>query len=310
MLRNGPLAAQLQNPGGATVKIRVYAKALRAHQWAKNTLVFVAALASGKLMQLHSLSALGLVFVAFCCVASAGYLINDLLDLESDRAHPTKRNRPLASGAMPVYQGVALAAVLMVGGLAAAAYVSQVVGVILLLYLVLTLTYSYVLKRIVLIDAITLASLYTVRVLAGAAAIRVVPSMWLLAFSTFIFFSLALVKRCTELIVMAESQRAKTRGRDYRVSDAPYLQSMGIASGYLAVLVIALYLDSPNATSLYHRPMVLWAMCPLFLFWVSHLWIKTGRHEMHDDPLVFSIKDRTSWIFFLSIAVVWAIAHF
>jgi len=292
------------------VKMRVYARALRVHQWAKNTLVFVAALAAGKVMQLHSVATLGLVFIAFSCVASAGYLINDLLDLESDRSHPTKRNRPLASGAMSVSEGVTLAAVLIVGGLAAAAYVSWLVGAILLAYFVLTLTYSKVLKRVIVIDAITLASLYTMRVLAGAAAIEVVPSMWLLAFSTFIFFSLALIKRCTELMVMADSQRLATRGRDYRVSDMPYLQAMGIASGYMAVLVIALYLDSPSATSLYHRPMALWAMCPLLLYWVSRLWIKTGRREMHDDPLVYSITDRTSWIFFLSIAVVWAIAHF
>jgi 4-hydroxybenzoate polyprenyltransferase len=216
----------------------------------------------------------------------------------------------LASGAMAVSEGVTLAAVLIVGGLAAAAYVSWLVGAILLAYFVLTLTYSKVLKRVIVIDAITLASLYTMRVLAGAAAIEVVPSMWLLAFSTFIFFSLALIKRCTELMVMADSQRLATRGRDYRVSDMPYLQAMGIASGYMAVLVIALYLDSPSATSLYHRPMALWAMCPLLLYWVSRLWIKTGRREMHDDPLVYSITDRTSWIFFLSIAVVWAIAHF
>ena len=292
------------------MKLRVYLKALRVHQWAKNVLVFVTALAAGKLMELHSLVALGLVFIAFSSVASAGYLINDLMDLESDRSHPTKRNRPLASGAMSVTEGVTLAVVLVVGGLAAAAYVSWLVGAILLAYLVLTLTYSSALKRVIVVDAITLASLYTMRLLAGAAAIEVVPSMWLLAFSTFIFFSLALVKRCTELIVMADAQRVATRGRDYRVSDMPYLQSMGIASGYMAVLVIALYLDSPTATALYHRPMALWAMCPLFLYWISRLWIKTGRHEMHDDPLVYSMKDRTSWIFFFCIAVVWAIAHF
>ena len=194
------------------MKMRVYARALRVHQWAKNTLVFVAALAAGKVMQLHSVATLGLVFIAFSCVASAGYLINDLLDLESDRSHPTKRNRPLASGAMSVSEGVTLAAVLIVGGLAAAAYVSWLVGAILLAYFVLTLTYSKVLKRVIVIDAITLASLYTMRVLAGAAAIEVVPSMWLLAFSTFIFFSLALIKRFTEnLMVMADSQRLATR---------------------------------------------------------------------------------------------------
>jgi len=292
------------------VNVRVLAKALRVHQWAKNVLVFVAALAAGKLMEVRSLVALALVFLAFSCVASAGYLLNDLMDLESDRSHPTKRNRPLASGALSVRQGILLAVILMAGGLAAAACVSWLVGAILLAYFALTLTYSKALKRVILVDAITLASLYTMRVLAGAAAIRVVPSVWLLAFSSFIFFSLALVKRCTELLVMADAQRLATRGRDYRVSDMPYLQAMGIASGYMAVLVIALYLDSPNATSLYHRPMALWAMCPLFLYWVSRLWIKTGRREMHDDPLVYSITDRTSWIFFLTIAVVWAIAHF
>lgn len=291
-------------------RLRVYAKALRVHQWAKNVLVFVAAFAAGKLMELHSIADLGLVFVAFSCVASAGYLINDLLDLESDRSHPTKRNRPLASGAMSVRQGVSLAVILMLGGLAAAACVSWLVGAILSAYFALTLTYSKILKRVIVVDAIVLASLYTMRVLAGAAAIDVAPSMWLLAFSTSIFFSLALIKRCTELLVMADAQRLATRGRDYRVGDLPYLQAMGIASGYMAVLVIALYLDSPNATALYHRPKALWAMCPLFLYWVSRLWIKTGRREMHDDPLVYGMTDRTSWIFFLCVAVVWAIAHF
>jgi len=289
---------------------RTYARSIRVHQWAKNLLVFMPLITAGLVLHPDALGRLFLVFLAFNCVASGGYLVNDLRDLEADRRHPTKRNRPLASGAMPLSHGYIGAFVLTIGGLALAVYIKPLVGLMLLGYLVLTLTYSFALKKVIVVDAVTLAALYAMRVFAGAAAIEVHPSPWLLAFCTFLFFSLALVKRCTELIIVADAQQLEAHGRDYRVLDAPYLQSMGIASGYIAVLVIALYLDSESALSQYRNPQFLWAMCPLFLYWVSRLWIKTGRHEMHDDPLVYSFKDRTSWIFFISVACVWGLARF
>jgi len=286
-----------------------YLLAIRAYQWLKNALVFAALVFSGEWTDRTAVLRTALLFVAFCLVASGTYLINDLLDLEADRAHPTKRHRPLAAGAVSVRNGRILASLLVTGGIALAAFTSPSACAFVLVYLVLTLAYSLYLKEVVLIDSLLLAGLYTIRVIAGAAVIAVRPSVWLLAFSMFIFFSLALVKRCTELQRMADQERLGARGRDYRVADAPYLSQMGIASGYAAILVVALYIDSTLAGTQYRAPALLWLVCPLLLYWVSRLWIKTGRREMSDDPIIYAMKDRTSWLIFIGLGVVWVMAR-
>lgn len=284
-----------------------YLKAIRLHQWLKNVLLFVPFIALHQ-FDWQSLVAVGIAFLAFGLCASSTYILNDLLDLEADRQHPSKRLRPLASGQVSLIVGLVSMVVLMIGGLLVAAMLSWAFLLSLLSYIFLTLLYSLYIKRRVLADVLVLAALYTLRIIAGAVAINVAPSAWLLAFSTFLFFSLALVKRCCELGRMADLDRSTTSGRDYRVSDLPVLSAMGIASGYLSVLVLALYIDSPTATELYRRPMLLWLLCPLALYWVSRLWIKTARKEMHDDPLVYSARDCASWIVFFVAALTWVAA--
>jgi 4-hydroxybenzoate polyprenyltransferase/phosphoserine phosphatase len=282
-----------------------YLKAMRVHQWLKNLLVFVPLLmahAWGNATAIvHSL----LAFLAFGLCASSVYLLNDLLDLPSDRAHPRKRRRPFAAGDVPLLHGLWMMPALLVAGLAVAATLPKMFIVSLMAYLAITLAYSLYLKSYVLIDVMILAGLYTLRVICGAFAINTVPTFWLLAFSMCIFLSLALVKRCSELISLAKIDRLRASGRDYNASDLAYLSSMGTASGYLSVLVLALFINSPEVATRYAHLEVLWLLCPLVLYWMSRLWIKTGRGEMEDDPIVFTLKDRGSrFVIAVSIAVV------
>lgn len=276
--------------------IALYLKAMRVHQWLKNVLLFVPLFAAHAWHDVHALAVLLLAFLSFGLCASAVYLLNDLLDLPSDRAHPRKRRRPFAAGNLPLLHGVLLVPLLTLGGVTLAAMVDPRFVGVLLFYLLLTLAYSFWLKTYVLIDVLTLAGLYTLRVIAGAVAISVVPTFWLLAFSMFIFLSLALLKRCSELQTLIQNDRDSSSGRDYRVSDLDYLHSMGTASGYLSVLVLALFINDPETATRYAHPEALWLLCPILLYWVSRLWIKTGRNEMHDDPLVYAVMDRGSRI--------------
>jgi 4-hydroxybenzoate polyprenyltransferase/phosphoserine phosphatase len=274
---------------------RVWAKSLRLHQWLKNLLIFVPLLAGhfmgDPVRVMHAL----LAFLTFGMCASSVYLLNDLLDLEDDRHHPVKRKRPLASGAMPLHHGLALTPVLLVTAFVVASlflpwrFVAVLGG-----YYVLTLAYSMVLKRRVMVDVVVLAGLYTVRIVAGTAAIGAHLTFWLLAFSMFIFLSLALVKRYAELHSMKERGLVKTRGRGYVASDLSLISSLGTSSGYLAVLVLALYIQDRGTTALYRHPQIIWLACPLLLYWISRTWIIAHRGGMHDDPIVFAAKDRTS----------------
>ena len=285
--------------------LMVYLRAIRVHQWLKNLLIGVPLLTSHSWNNLPAALSLLLAFVSFSLSASATYLLNDLLDLSADRRHPRKSQRPLASGDLSLVPAVGLMIGLMAAGLALAAVVSHEFQLILLLYVGLTVCYSLYFKTLVLIDVILLASLYTLRILAGTAAIGVALSYWLFAFSMFLFLSLALVKRCSELQSMQETGLDKASGRDYRVTDLSILSGMGIAAGYLAVLVLALFVNSPHDLSHYSHPNRLWLLCPPMAYWVSRLWIKTSRGEMHDDPLLYSVRDRASWII---VAMMTAIA--
>jgi 4-hydroxybenzoate polyprenyltransferase len=244
-------------------------------------------------------------FVSFSLSASATYLLNDLLDLSVDRRHPRKSQRPLASGDLSLLTGVGLMIGLLASGIALAAVVSAEFLLILLLYVGLTVTYSLYFKTVVLIDVIVLASLYTLRILAGTAAIDVVLSYWLFAFSMFLFLSLALIKRCSELKFLEEAGLNMTSGRDYRITDLSVLSGMGVAAGYVAVLVLALFVNSPHDLVHYSHPERLWLLCPPMAYWVSRLWIKTSRGEMHDDPLLYSVRDWASWVI---VAMMTAVA--
>jgi 4-hydroxybenzoate polyprenyltransferase/phosphoserine phosphatase len=289
---------------------RAYLRTLRAHQWLKNLLIFVPLMTSHQMTNLESMTKAIVAFVAFSLCASATYILNDLFDLSSDRVHPRKRNRPFAAGDVSIAHGVVLAIALLTGGLVMAAVLSWKVLALLVGYVVLTSTYSLTWKTYFLIDVLTLAGLYTLRILVGAAAISVTVSFWLLAFSVFLFFSLALVKRCTELALLETRNQRAARGRDYRISDVHVLQAMGIASGYAGVLVFALYIDNPQVTAQYGTPQLLWFVCCGLLYWISRMWVKTARGEMHDDPLIYAVKDRGGRLVILSMLVISGLAYF
>ena len=270
-------------------------RALRPHQWLKNLLVFLPILPIAASVAVAPMLAQAfLAFVAFSLCASAVYLINDLADLAPDRAHPRKRLRPFAAGHLPLQFGVVAAPLLLVAAALLALTLGPPFAVVLATYFVLTSAYTFGLKRYPLVDVLSLAMLYTLRVLGGAAAIMVVPSFWILAFSMFMFFSLALAKRYVELDAMREASRLGAMGRGYRTADMPALQTMGVASGYLAVLVVAFYINSPDVTARYGHVSILWGLCPLLMLWVSRVWLKAVRSEMNDDPLVFALKDKLS----------------
>lgn len=290
------------------LSVETWARSLRLHQWLKNLLIFVPLLAAHKLSSPNLVVAALLAFLTFGLCASSVYLLNDLLDLEDDRHHPVKRGRPLASGALPLTWGIALFPILLVGAFAAAwALLPWRFCVVLLGYYALTLAYSMYLKRQVMVDVVVLAMLYTIRIIAGTTAIAGQFTFWLLAFSMFIFLSLALVKRYAELHSMRERGLVKTRGRGYVASDLSLLSSLGTSSGYLAVLVLALYIQDGKTASLYRHPQVIWLACPLLLYWVSRTWIIAHRGLMHDDPIVFAARDKVSLAVVVLVGLVfWA----
>ena len=275
--------------------LKVYAKAIRVHQWLKNLLVFVPVLAAHQISPGPIKAAL-LAFVSFSLCASAVYVINDLLDLSSDRLHARKRNRPFASGALPISQGLVMAPALLLTSALIATQLPLAFVATLLAYFVVTCLYSFWLKNQVIVDVLMLASLYTSRIIAGSAATLIVPSFWLLAFSMFMFLSLAIVKRYSEMLVAIQQNKTKAAGRGYLVSDMPVLVSLGASAGYMAILILALYVNSPDLNGLYPRRWALWLALPPLLYWISRVWMKTHRGEMHDDPVVFAATDKQSWI--------------
>lgn len=290
-------------PRGVTAWRRV----LRVHQWLKNLLLFVPMFASHEVGSVDGWIALVLAFLSFSLCASTVYIANDLLDLESDRAHPRKRLRPFAAGTVPAWQGVLLAPVLMAASVVLGALAGGTFLPWLLCYFVVTCAYSWGLKRLIMLDCITLAVLYTLRITAGAAALSMPLSFWLLAFSVFLFLSLAFVKRYAELQAQASSGNEKVHGRGYYTADAPLVQMLGVTAGFASAVVLALYLNSDNVMVLYAWPEAVWGAVPVLLFWVSWIWVQAHRGQMHDDPLVFAVKDRASLLAGLAFAGVLAI---
>ena len=288
--------------------LRHWLKALRIHQWVKNVLVFLPLLAAHRLFDVHAIFATLTAFVCFGLCASSVYVTNDLLDLAADRSHRRKRHRPFAAGILPLYQGPIAALILLVSSFGLATMLAPTFMLVLAGYFFLTTAYSFKLKRMVMLDVVVLAMLYTSRILAGAAAMQIAASFWLLAFSMFIFLSLAMVKRYTELLAAEKTDGMKAAGRGYDVQDIPLVQSLGAASGYLSVLVLALYIDSTASQSLYRHPHYLWLLCPLLLYWISRTWAIAHRGIMHDDPVVFAMMDNVSRVLLLIAAIIVASA--
>jgi len=280
----------------APPRLHAWWKALRPHQWLKNLLVFVPLLTAHRFLEAAAVVDALLAFAAFSLCASGVYVLNDLFDLEADRRHPRKRQRPFAAGRLPLLHGLIAGPLLTLCGLAVALACSPAFAAVLLAYYGLTLAYSLRLKRVVMLDVVLLASLYTLRIIGGTVAIAAELSFWLLAFSMFIFLSLALLKRYTELHSVLARGKTRASGRGYDVEDLPLLQSLGAAAGYCAVLVMALYINSPDSVELYRNPKLLWFICPVLLYWVSRAWVIAHRGNMHDDPIVFAATDRASQI--------------
>ena len=267
-------------------------RALRPHQWLKNLLIFVPAVLAHEFLDPSVVIRSVLAFVSFSLVASAGYLLNDILDREADRAHPVKRMRPFASGELPVRTGVVVIPALVILAAVVAAPLPRAFLGALALYLLTTSAYSLLLKRAALIDVLVLGGLYTLRIIAGGAATEIPLSFWLLAFSMFLFLSLGLVKRYSELANLKAQGAAHSPRRGYSSGDLGALAQFGISSAYLSVLVLALYINSDSVSELYSNPQVLWLLCPLLLYLLSRVWLLAGRGEVLEDPLVFLLEDR------------------
>lgn len=300
-------ALRAKGPGGAESLARIspsprrlksILKAMRPHQWSKNLLVGVPLFVSHRVTDGHAVEQCLLAMASFSLAASSIYIVNDLLDLPSDRAHPSKRNRPFASGALPISTGVGLAGGLLTASLLMAFFcLGRDFGLTLLLYLTVTTLYSAILKRKLVLDVMVLAGLYTVRIIAGAAAIGVRPSQWLLGFSIFVFTALAMVKRFSELRVWRDRAEKWPPGRGYTVSDMDLFRSIGAAASCAAVLVFALYISSADVVVLYTHPQILWLACPVMLYWLTRLWFLTNRTHggaSLEDPVLFALKDRAS----------------
>ncbi len=280
--------------------------ALRMHQWVKNLLVFVAPLLGGALFAQQSFLRATLVFLAFCSAASGTYLINDLLDLKSDRKHPRKRERPFASGRLPL-AFAALGPILLLVGFGIALYVSGPTASVVAGYIVLSFSYSLFLKKRPLVDVFALSLLYTVRIFAGQVALHVEPSNGLVMYSGSLFLSLAILKRVSEYQAMVNSKTAYETGRGYYTEDMEVLKIMGVASSFASSMVLALYIDSEKAAVTYKYPMLLWSLVPILLFWQSRMWLAAARGKMTDDPIVFAARDWVSWCCLMLLLAIYAI---
>ncbi len=279
--------------------------AMRPHQWVKNVLVFAPLVLSFQFMDPGLILQAILAFIAFSFSASSLYIINDLVDIESDRLHPKKKNRPFASGNLSKQWGIGQSIVLLIVAITLAVYLNTEFLLTLIIYSLISAIYSFKLKKIVLLDVSILAVLYTLRIIAGTFAVSLELSYWLIIFSIFIFTSLAMVKRVSELYNLKLQEKQKVEGRGYAVQDREMILALGSASGFVSVLVVALYIHDPLIVQRYSQPEWLWIIVPAFLYWIGRVWIIAHRGEMDEDPVVFALSDKISYaiLIFISIGV-------
>jgi 4-hydroxybenzoate polyprenyltransferase/phosphoserine phosphatase len=305
--RQGNVSAVISSGGG---RLKAFTRALRPYQWLKNLLIFIPLLAAHRFTD-HSVVAGAITgFILFCVTASSGYLFNDLLDLDHDRYHNRKKHRPLASGSLPILSGLVAAPLMLLAAMSTSLWVMpSSFSVALGAYAFLTVSYSRYLKKLAGLDTIALAALYTLRVIAGAFACRLVPTFWILAFSMFLFLSLAMVKRYSELYdARSKGSTAQAKGRGYFPGDLEVVSSLGTAAGYLSVLVLALYIQDGRTVRMYATHELIWLSLPILLFWISRIWLLAHRGQMHDDPLLFAVTDRASLIAGTVFASVFVLA--
>ena len=290
-------------------RLRTLARAVRVQQWVKNVLVFTVLLTSHRFLETRLWLPAILAFFALSFCASAIYIINDLLDLESDRKHPKKRKRPFASGQLPVAAGVAIIPFFLAGAFVLSIWLPPPARIVLAIYPLASVAYSFYLKRKPLVDVFTLSALYTIRVLLGAAATGVLCSEWLMGFSSFLFLSLAFSKRASELIGLQQRHATAVSGRAYFVWDLAAVQSSGIASCFTAGIVLTLYIQSKEVRQLYSEPQWLWVVAIGIIFWLLRIWLFASRGQLDEDPVLFAVRDRISYLMFAGFAVAVALAR-
>lgn len=297
-------------PSRSVSMILTIAKVLRLHQWIKNILIFLPLFAAQKFTDVTSVKQCFISFFLFGLTASSVYILNDISDIEDDRHHKYKRNRPFAAGDANLISGwIAWPCILIVAFSLSLIYFSWFFLIVLASYFIITLAYSFLLKKIAMLDVITLASLYTLRIIAGGASIDIDVTFWLLAFSIFVFLSLAFIKRYSEIMDShILSPKKPIRGRGYNPQDLQLVSTMGITSGYLSILILALYIQDPQTIRLYSSPQFVWLACPILLYWITYLWLLAHRGLMHQDPLLFAIQDKVSWIAGVLFVGVFALA--
>jgi 4-hydroxybenzoate polyprenyltransferase len=294
-------------------RLKAAFRSLRPHQWAKNALIFLPLILAHRLGDLAGLGQAFLAFAAFSLAASGVYLVNDMMDVEQDRKHPVKKNRPIASGHLPMNAARLLSALCFVMAVLVTSRLPAGFALVLGGYLTLNLAYTFYLKRKLLVDVLALAAAYTLRIMAGAVATGIDQSFWLLTFASFLFLSLALVKRYIELDTVGDGcspDKKRVMGRGYRVSDLDMLSQLGVASAFSAVLVLALYVDGQGRMGLYRTPEFIWLICPVVLYVIGRIWVLAKRRELPDDPVLFIIKDwRSHLMGVFVIAIMFAARH-
>jgi 4-hydroxybenzoate polyprenyltransferase/antitoxin component of RelBE/YafQ-DinJ toxin-antitoxin module len=302
----GNTAEEILPVGKQTTGPAAFLKALRPHQWSKNILIFVPLLMAHRMFDLQALQNTILAFICFGFVASSIYIMNDLMDLHQDRRHEKKRNRPFASGSLSVVQGLLMMPFLLGGAIYIATQLPQLFGLTMVAYLVMNLGYTFYLKRKLLVDVLALSGAYTLRILAGNAAGPVDVSNWLLAFSLFLFLSLALVKRYTELDAAPEEVDVKKRvmGRGYRKSDLDMVSQLGVSSGFSAIVVLAIFIDGASKSAMYQNAQIIWLVAPIVLYVIGRIWMLAKRREMNDDPIMFILKDWRSHLMGAIVATI------
>jgi len=294
---------QIDQPSMSKATIEV----LRPHQWVKNLLIFIPIVTSNATRDLNAWTNATVMFLSFCATASGIYVFNDLCDVEADRRHPKKRTRPFASGSLPVVFGYILTPIMLTIGFILASAISMLLFAVG--YAGISIAYSTKLKKVPLVDLFVLAALYTIRLFSGGAATGYHVSLWLLAYSGFLFLGLAIIKRVTELKVVLEMGEEQSFRRGYMTQDINMLQQMGIVASFVSSLVLALYAQSSIAEETYRHPKILWIMIPLLLFWQCRLWMATTRGDMHTDPIIYTAKDWVSRLVGLSSIMTLLLAN-
>jgi 4-hydroxybenzoate polyprenyltransferase len=284
-------------------------KSLRAHQWVKNLLLFIPLFATHQFTNVIDIKAVLIAFVSFSLAASAIYLVNDVVDISHDRQHATKRFRPIASGQLSIPVALIASGVLLLVGFLLSLTLTLSFVMTLVLYVALTFAYSLGLKKLAIIDVVVLAALYTLRIVAGAFAISAPPSFWILTFSMFLFLSLALMKRYSELYqAVSKNSEGNVGGRGYSSKDLEYVSTLGVSTGLISVLVFMLYVNDSDISQLYTSPLILWLSGPLMLLWISRAWVIAHRGNMNDDPILFALKDWQSYVIAFLFFVVFYVA--